>query len=291
MADGCTHDCSTCNVDCESKKQDFRAYLNKNSKVRKVIGVVSGKGGVGKSFVTSYLSVLMKRRGYSVGILDADITGPSIPAAFNIHEKALGTDLGIMPAITSSKIQLISVNMMLEKEETPVIWRGPVIAGVVKQFWSDVFWNNIDVMFVDMPPGTGDVPLTVFQSLPLDGIIVVTSPQELVSMVVSKAVNMANEMNIPILGLVENYSYVECPTCKEKIEVFGKSHAEETAKKFGINLLEKLPLNPKIAEAIDNGAVEELQGEWLDSAADFIENQVINAEDDEDEEPIIKPEA
>ena len=291
MADGCTHDCSTCNVDCESKKQDFRAYLNKNSKVRKVIGVVSGKGGVGKSFVTSYLSVLMKRRGYSVGILDADITGPSIPAAFNIHEKALGTDLGIMPAITSSKIQLISVNMMLEKEETPVIWRGPVIAGVVKQFWSDVFWNNIDVMFVDMPPGTGDVPLTVFQSLPLDGIIVVTSPQELVSMVVSKAVNMANEMNIPILGLVENYSYVECPTCKEKIEVFGKSHAEETAKKFGINLLGKLPLNPKIAEAIDNGAVEELQGEWLDSAADFIENQVINAEDDEDEEPIIKPEA
>ena len=290
MADGCTHDCSTCNVDCESKKQDFRAYLNKNSKVRKVIGVVSGKGGVGKSFVTSYLSVLMKRRGYSVGILDADITGPSIPAAFNIHEKALGTDLGIMPAITSSKIQLISVNMMLEKEETPVIWRGPVIAGVVKQFWSDVFWNNIDVMFVDMPPGTGDVPLTVFQSLPLDGIIVVTSPQELVSMVVSKAVNMANEMNIPILGLVENYSYVECPTCKEKIEVFGKSHAEETAKKFGINLLGKLPLNPKIAEAIDNGAVEELQGEWLDSAADFIENQVINAEDDEDEEPIIKPE-
>lgn len=290
MADGCTHDCSTCNVDCESKKQDFRAYLNKNSKVRKVIGVVSGKGGVGKSFVTSYLSVLMKRRGYSVGILDADITGPSIPAAFNIHEKALGTDLGIMPAITSSKIQLISVNMMLEKEETPVIWRGPVIAGVVKQFWSDVFWNNIDVMFVDMPPGTGDVPLTVFQSLPLDGIIVVTSPQELVSMVVSKAVNMANEMNIPILGLVENYSYVECPTCKEKIEVFGKSHAEETAKKFGINLLGKLPLNPKIAEAIDNGAVEELQGEWLDSAADFIENQVINAKDDEDDEPIIKPE-
>ena len=290
MADGCTHDCSTCNVDCESKKQDFRAYLNKNSKVRKVIGVVSGKGGVGKSFVTSYLSVLMKRRGYSVGILDADITGPSIPAAFNIHEKALGTDLGIMPAITSSKIQLISVNMMLEKEETPVIWRGPVIAGVVKQFWSDVFWNNIDVMFVDMPPGTGDVPLTVFQSLPLDGIIVVTSPQELVSMVVSKAVNMANEMNIPILGLVENYSYVECPTCKEKIEVFGKSHAEETAKKFGINLLGKLPLNPKIAEAIDNGAVEELQGEWLDTAADFIENQVINAEDDEDDEPIIKPE-
>ena len=290
MTDGCTHDCSTCNVDCESKKQDFRAYLNKNSKVRKVIGVVSGKGGVGKSFVTSYLSVLMKRRGYSVGILDADITGPSIPAAFNIHEKALGTDLGIMPAITSSKIQLISVNMMLEKEETPVIWRGPVIAGVVKQFWSDVFWNNIDVMFVDMPPGTGDVPLTVFQSLPLDGIIVVTSPQELVSMVVSKAVNMANEMNIPILGLVENYSYVECPTCKEKIEVFGKSHAEETAKKFGINLLGKLPLNPKIAEAIDNGAVEELQGEWLDSAADFIENQVINSEDDEDDEPIIKPE-
>ena len=290
MADGCTHDCSTCNVDCESKKQDFRAYLNKNSKVRKVIGVVSGKGGVGKSFVTSYLSVLMKRRGYSVGILDADITGPSIPQSFNIHEKALGTDLGIMPAITSKGIQLISVNMMLEKEDTPVIWRGPVIAGVVKQFWSDVFWNNIDVMFVDMPPGTGDVPLTVFQSLPVDGLIVVTSPQELVSMVVSKAVNMANEMHIPILGLVENYSYVECPTCNEKIEVFGKSHAEETAKKFGLNLLGKLPLNPKIAEAIDGGAIETLEGDWLDSAADYIENQVL-VDDDEDDEIVMKPEA
>ncbi len=229
MADGCTHDCSTCNVDCESKKQDFRAYLNKNSKVRKVIGVVSGKGGVGKSFVTSYLSVLMKRRGYSVGILDADITGPSIPAAFNIHEKALGTDLGIMPAITSSKIQLISVNMMLEKEETPVIWRGPVIAGVVKQFWSDVFWNNIDVMFVDMPPGTGDVPLTVFQSLPVDGIIVVSTPQELVSMIVEKAVNMAKMMNVPVIGVVENMSYMNCPHCDKPIYVFGESKIDSYA--------------------------------------------------------------
>ncbi|MBR5180290.1 MAG: P-loop NTPase, partial [Lachnospiraceae bacterium] len=198
--------------------------------------------------------------------------------------------LGIMPAITSKGIQLISVNMMLEKEDTPVIWRGPVIAGVVKQFWSDVFWNNIDVMFVDMPPGTGDVPLTVFQSLPVDGLIVVTSPQELVSMVVSKAVNMANEMHIPILGLVENYSYVECPTCNEKIEVFGKSHAEETAKKFGLNLLGKLPLNPKIAEAIDGGAIETLEGDWLDSAADYIENQVL-VDDDEDDEIVMKPEA
>ena len=185
---------------------------------------------------------------------------------------------------------MMSINLLVEDESEPVIWRGPVIAGVVKQFWSDVFWNNIDVMFVDMPPGTGDVPLTVFQSLPVDGLIVVTSPQELVSMVVSKAVNMANEMHIPILGLVENYSYVECPTCKEKIEVFGKSHAEETAKKFGLNLLGKLPLNPKIAEAIDGGAIETLEGDWLDSAADYIENQVL-VDDDDNDEIVMKPEA
>jgi len=288
MSEECTHDCSTCSVDCESRNVDFRAHLNKNSSVKKVIGVVSGKGGVGKSFVTSFLSVLMRKRGYNVGILDADITGPSIPASFNIHEKAFGTDLGIMPATTKGGVQLISVNMMLEKEDTPVIWRGPVIAGVVKQFWTDVFWNNIDVMFVDMPPGTGDVPLTVFQSLPVDGIIVVTSPQELVSMVVSKAVNMANEMHIPILGLVENYSYVECPKCGEKLEVFGKSHAEEVAKKFGLSVLGKLPLNPEIAAAVDAGNIEQLEGDWLNSAADYIENQVLI--DDDDEEIVMKPE-
>ncbi len=277
----CTHDCSTCSENCESKKEDFRAYLNKNSSVKKVIGVVSGKGGVGKSFVTSFLSVIMKRKGYNVGILDADITGPSIPAAFNVHEKAYGTEFGIMPAVTKSGINVISVNMMLEKEDTPVIWRGPVIAGVVKQFWTDVFWDNIDVMFVDMPPGTGDVPLTVFQSLPVDGLVVVTSPQELVSTIVAKAVNMANAMNIPILGIVENYSYVECPDCGKKINVFGESHVEDTAKKFGLTLLGKLPLNPAIAERVDRGEIEDLEGEWLDYAADFIENQVLSDEDEE----------
>ena len=289
----CTHDCSSCGEACSSREEggfeSFRATPNEHSNIKKIIGIVSGKGGVGKSLVSSFLAVQMKRKGYNVGILDADVTGPSIPAAFGLKGKLFGSEFGIMPCETKDGIQVISVNMMLENPDAPVIWRGPVIAGVVKQFWSDVFWNNIDVMFVDMPPGTGDVPLTVFQSLPVDGLIVVTSPQELVSMVVSKAVNMANEMHIPILGLVENYSYVECPTCKEKIQVFGESHAEETAKKFGLNLLAKLPLNPEIAKAIDGGAVEELEGNWLDGAADYIENQVLNADDD-DEEIIMKPE-
>lgn len=272
----CTHDCSSCSENCSSRKEDFRAYLNKDSSVKKVIGVVSGKGGVGKSFVTSFMSVLMKRKGYNVGILDADITGPSIPAAFNVHEKAMGTELGIMPAVTKSGINVISVNMMLDSDETPVIWRGPVIAGVVKQFWTDVFWDSIDVMFVDMPPGTGDVPLTVFQSLPVDGLIVVTSPQELVSKIVSKAVNMANAMNIPILGIVENYSYVECPDCGKKINVFGNSHVEETADKFKLKVLAKLPMNPDIAERVDKGEIEDLEGEWLDEAADYIEDKLLN---------------
>lgn len=267
----CTHDCASCSADCESRKQDLRAYLNSNSKVKKVIGVVSGKGGVGKSFVTSFMSVLMKRRGYNVGILDADVTGPSIPAAFGIHEKAVATDLGIMPAVTKSGINLISVNMMLDKEDSPVLWRGPIIAGVVKQFWTDVFWDNIDVMFVDMPPGTGDVPLTVFQSLPVDGLLVVTSPQELVSTIVAKAVNMANAMNIPILGLIENYSYVECPDCGKKLNVFGESHVADTCNKFGIRLLALLPLNPEIAGKVDKGEIEDLESELLDPACDLIE--------------------
>lgn len=282
----CTHDCSTCGENCSSReggapKEDFRAYLNASSSVKKVIGVVSGKGGVGKSFITSYLSVLMRRKGYNVGILDADVTGPSIPAGFDIHEKAMGNEMGILPAKTKTGIDLISVNMMLEKEDTPVIWRGPVIAGVVKQFWTDVFWDNIDFMFVDMPPGTGDVPLTVFQSLPVDGLIIVTSPQELVSVIVSKAVNMANAMHIPIIGLVENYSYVECPDCGKHINVFGESHVEETARKFGLTVLAKLPLDPKVAGAIDNGTIEDLDGHWLDSTADFIEQQYVG-NDEED---------
>ena len=286
MAEECTHDCSTCEANCASREggqfnpEEFREKLNENSKVRKVIGVISGKGGVGKSFVTSYLATLMNRKGYKVGILDADITGPSIPSAFNIHEKAMGNEFGIMPAKTEKGISLISINMMLKTEDSPVIWRGPVIAGVVKQFWTDVFWDDIDFLFVDMPPGTGDVPLTVFQSIPVDGVVVVTSPQTLVSTIVSKAVNMANEMKVPIIGLVENYSYVECPTCKEKINIFGDSHVEEIAKKFDLTVLAHVPMTPVIAEKVDKGAVEELEGDWLNETADFIESQyVMNDED------------
>ncbi len=277
MSENCSHDCGSCSENCSSrdegnKKESFAAPMNSNSNVKKVIGVISGKGGVGKSFITSYLSVTMNRRGKTTAVLDADITGPSIPASFGIHEKVYGSELGIAPAETKNGIRLMSINMLLDNEETPVIWRGPVIAGVVKQFWSDVFWGDVDYMFVDMPPGTGDVPLTVFQSLPVDGLIIVTSPQELVSVIVAKAVNMANAMNIPILGIVENYSYAECPDCGKKLYIFGESHVEKTAEKFGLNVLAKLPLNPAVAAAMDSGKIEELQGDWLEKAADAIEN-------------------
>ena len=244
--------------------------MNEASCVKKVIGVVSGKGGVGKSFITSYLSVMMQRKGYQAAILDADLTGPSIPKSFGIHQQAFGSEMGIMPAVTKTGIKLISVNMMLENEDAPVLWRGPLIAGVVKQFWSEVFWDEVDYMFVDMPPGTGDVPLTVFQSLPLDGIIVVTSPQELVSVIVAKAVNMAKAMNIPILGLVENYSYVKCPNCDEKIYVFGESHVAETAEKYDLKLLGSVPLDPEIAKHVDAGDVELLVMPELDPVCDEI---------------------
>jgi len=263
----CTHDCSSCGSNCGSRKPDksqFQAPMNAHSNVKKVIGIVSGKGGVGKSFVTSYLSVLMNRAGYKTAILDADVTGPSIPMAFGVHTKAQGNDLGILPEYTANGTAIMSVNLLLADEEVPVVWRGPVIAGTVKQFWTDVVWGDVDYMFVDMPPGTGDVPLTVFQSLPVDGIVIVTSPQELVSMVVAKAVNMAKEMDIPVLGLVENYSYVECGKCGEKMYVFGESHIEETARKFNLPVLGRLPLNPAIAKQVDAGKIEELQGEWLD---------------------------
>ena len=242
--------------------------MNEGSYVKKVIGVVSGKGGVGKSFVTSYLSVLTQKKGFQAAILDADLTGPSIPKAFGIHQQALGSEMGIIPAVTKSGIKLISVNMMLEKEDSPVLWRGPLIAGVVKQFWSEVFWDEVDYMFVDMPPGTGDVPLTVFQSLPLDGIIVVTSPQDLVSVIVAKAVNMAKMMNIPILGLVENYSYVKCPHCDEQIKVFGESHVAETAEKFDLKLLGSLPLDPKVAARVDAGEIELLDMPEMQAVCD-----------------------
>ncbi len=270
----CSSDCSSCKANCSSRqttKEDFLEPANQYSNIKKVIGIVSGKGGVGKSFITSYLSVLMNRKGYKTAILDADITGPSIPKAFGIHSKAAGNELGILPAISKNGTKIMSVNLLLETEDTPVIWRGPVIAGTVKQFWSEVLWNEVDYMFVDMPPGTGDVPLTVFQSLPVDALIIVASPQELVSMIVSKAVNMANAMEIPVLGLVENYSYIQCGNCGEKISVFGKSHIDEIAEKYKLPVLGKVPIDPAISSAVDAEKIEELKGDWLNKAADTLE--------------------
>ena len=269
----CTHDCSTCGESC-SERQEPQSLLKEHhpeAHIGKVFGIVSGKGGVGKSMVTSQLAVTMRRRGYQVGILDADVTGPSIPKAFGIHERAQGTEAGLLPAQSKTGVEIMSVNMLLETETTPVIWRGPVIAGVVKQFWTDVIWNDVDFLFVDMPPGTGDVPLTVFQSIPLNGIIVVTSPQELVSVIVEKAVNMAKMMNIPILGLVENMSYVRCPDCGKEIHVFGESHLEEIAAENGIPVLGRIPMDPALSKVVDQGVVELFEGDWLDGAADRME--------------------
>lgn len=278
----CTSNCSTCTADCASRKpskEELLEPLNSYSSVKKVIGVVSGKGGVGKSFITSYLSVLMNRKGYKSAVLDADITGPSVPKAFGMNEKAKGSEMGLFPAISDNGVKVMSINLLLDTEETPVLFRGPVIAGVVKQFWSETVWDNVDYMFVDMPPGTGDVPLTVFQSIPLDGIIIVTSPQKLVSMIVAKAVNMAKTMDIPILGVVENYSYVECGNCGERISVFGESHLEEVAAKEGLNILAKLPIDPAVASMIDTGDIEEIKVDYLDKAADYIEQILpINSE-------------
>ena len=273
----CTHDCSTCSANCSSRqpsKEDFLEKLNDLSSVKKVIGVVSGKGGVGKSLVTSMLAVTFNRRHFKTAILDADVTGPSIPKAFGMKEKAHGTEQYIIPAVTKTGIEMISVNLLLDNETDPVVWRGPVIAGTVKQFWTDVIWKDVDYMFVDMPPGTGDVPLTVFQSLPLDGIVIVTSPQELVSMIVAKAVNMAKLMDIPILGIVENMSYVECPDCGRKINVFGESKTDAVAAEFGLKVLAKLPLDPVLANNCDNGLIELFEGDYMESAADEIENAV-----------------
>ncbi len=270
MSEECTHDCSSCSEACSSRQQDPTDFLekpNELSSIKKVIGVVSGKGGVGKSLVTSLMAVQMKRKGYRSAILDADITGPSIPKAFGITEKAGGNDYGIMPVSTRTGIDIMSINLLLDNDTDPVVWRGPIIAGTVKQFWTDVIWSNVDFMFVDMPPGTGDVPLTVFQSIPLDGIIIVTSPQELVSMIVAKAVNMAKMMNIPILGIVENMSYVSCPDCGKKIAVFGESHIDETAAQFGIPVLAKLPIDPGAAKACDEGRIEDYEADTLSEAA------------------------
>ena len=270
----CTHDCSTCSQSCgdRTQPQSFLEKPHELSNIKKVIGVVSGKGGVGKSMVTSLLAVTMQRRGFKTAVLDADITGPSIPKAFGLHEKAMGDNNGIYPVMTKTGIEVMSVNLLLPDETDPVVWRGPVIANTVKQFWTDVIWNDVDYMFVDMPPGTGNVPLTVFQSLPIDGIIVVTSPQELVSMIVGKAVKMAEMMNVPVLGIVENMAYYECPDCKSRHSIFGESHIEEVAAKYGINSIAGMPINPKLAAACDKGMIELFEGDWLDKTADVIEN-------------------
>ena len=273
MSEECTHDCSSCSASCSSK-QSLIEKLNAKSTVRKVIGIVSGKGGVGKSMVTSMLSVLMSRKDKSVGILDADITGPSIPKIFGLHEKVGATEDGIIPVQTKTGIKVMSINLILEDESSPVIWRGPVIAGTVKQFWSDVVWDDVDYMFVDMPPGTGDVPLTVFQSLPVDGIIIVTSPQELVSMIVSKAVGMAELMNVPVLGIVENMSYLQCPDCGKRIEVFGKSTIDKVASEHGLEVIARVPIDPEVASKCDSGELEDINVSYLDDAVKTIEEKL-----------------
>ena len=260
----CTHDCSTCGLNCPSKaqaqkpKNEFEAPMNSLSKVKKVYGIVSGKGGVGKSLVTSTLAVNARRRGYETAVLDADITGPSIPKAFGLTGGTIQSEHGIEPVVSNGGIRIMSLNMLVEDPTDPVVWRGPVIAGAVKQFWTDVHWGDIDVMFVDMPPGTGDVPLTVFQSLPVDGVVIVSSPQKLVEMIVGKSVKMAKMMAKKVLGLVENMSYFTCPSCSEKHEIFGESQAENLAKRFDIDNVVRLPINPDFARTIDAGAAENL---------------------------------
>ena len=269
----CNGNCSSCgSSDCsERKAESLLEKLNPKSKVRKVIAVVSGKGGVGKSTVTSMLAVAMQRKGKRVGILDADITGPSVPTAFGVNECAGADKTGIYPALTETGIQVMSINLLLDNNTDPVVWRGPIIAGAVKQFWTDVIWEDVDYLFVDMPPGTGDVPLTVFQSLPVDGIVIVTSPQDLVSMIVTKAVNMAKMMHIPVLGLVENYSYLVCPDCGKRIEVFGKSHLDETAKELDLPVLARLPIDPKVADLYDHGHMEQVNTDGVRAVLDKIE--------------------
>ena len=267
----CTHDCSTCQENCgDRQEQDLSAKLNPAASVKRGIAVVSGKGGVGKSLVTGLLASKMQSRGYQAAVLDADITGPSIPKSFGIHEHARGTEDMLIPCYSNKGTQIMSVNLILDNETDPVVWRGPVIAGVVTQFWSDVLWDDVDYMFVDMPPGTGDVALNVFQSLPVDGVIIVASPQELVTMVVEKAVKMAQMMNIPIVGLVENMSYLQCPDCGKKLYLFGEGKTEEAAQRYGVPLLAKMPIDPALAKLVDDGAIENFQGDWLNPAVEAI---------------------
>ena len=263
---GCTEEsCAGCaHADsCTSKKTDFREPMNMYSSIKRVIGVVSGKGGVGKSLVTASLARMMREKGYTVGILDADVTGPSIPKMYGVHEKARGTEYSIIPCTAKDGTRIMSVNLLLEDESEPVIWRGPIIAGVVKQFWTDVMWGDLDYLFVDMPPGTGDVPLTVFQSLPVDGVVIVTSPQDLVQMIVKKAANMAEQMNIPVLGIVENYSYVKCPDCGKEIKVFGESHIDQIAGEMGVPVLGKMPIDMDLARTVEEEKFYEAENPYL----------------------------
>ena len=255
---------------CESKKVDMKIAPNEYTHVKKVIGVISGKGGVGKSMVTASLARLMREQGYSVGILDADITGPSIPKMYGVHEHAMGTEVGMFPCIAQDETRIMSVNLLLDSEDTPVIWRGPIIAGVVKQFWEEVLWGDLDYLFVDMPPGTGDVPLTVFQSLPLDGVVIVTSPQDLVQMIVKKAYHMAEAMNIPVLGIVENYSYLKCPDCGKEISVFGESRVEEVAAGLGVKVLGKMPIDPELAKMVEAEKFYEVNNVYLQEAVEVL---------------------
>ena len=271
MSEQCSGNCSSCSESCgERKPESLLAKLNEKSKVGKVIAVVSGKGGVGKSTVTSMLATAVQRTGKRVGILDADITGPSVPKAFGVCECAGADENGIAPAVSKTGIQIMSINLLLDHEDDPVLWRGPIIAGAVKQFWSDVQWGDVDYMFVDMPPGTGDVPLTVFQSLPIDGVIIVTSPQELVSMIVSKAVKMANMMHVPVLGIVENYSYFQCPDCGKQVEIFGKSNLAEIALEYSLPVLARLPIDPNVAALCDAGKMEQADVSGVMPAAELM---------------------
>ena len=271
MSESCSGSCESCAQNCADRKaESLLAPANPHSNVKKVIAVVSGKGGVGKSTVTSMMAVAMQSLGYKTAILDADITGPSIPKAFGLHEPALGDDNGILPAVTKSGIKVMSINLLLPSETDPVVWRGPVVAGAVKQFWSDVCWGDVDYMFVDLPPGTGDVPLTVFQSLPVDGVILVTSPQSLVSMIVEKAVNMARMMNVPVYGFVENYSYFQCPDCGKRIDIFGKSGLDEVALSYSLPVLARLPIDPQVAAKFDAGEMEQADVSGVLPAAKLI---------------------
>lgn len=271
MSETCTHDCSSCGESCSSRKPDSLLQKpNSLSNIKKVIAVVSGKGGVGKSLVTSLLAVLTTRAGLRAGILDADVTGPSIPKAFGVTQKAVGSDAGIFPVRSRMGVDMISLNLLLENDTDPVVWRGPVISGAVSQFWTDVIWKDEDIVFIDMPPGTGDVPLTVFQTIPLDGVVIVSSPQELVGMIVEKAVKMADMMHVPVLGLVENMSYLKCPDCGKEIRPFGESHIEEIANRHGITSISRIPIDPSLAKVCDAGLVELFEGTWLDTLLEEI---------------------